>query len=305
MSAVTACIGPLACTLETEGTAGGGDHGPGGSGATAGACTGPGCPAGGTGGAGGTAASGAAGGTTAAGGASGSPAGGTAGGAGAPTGGTGPGGADAGTTGGAGGAPTGGAGGTGGTGGTGGVPSKCGDGTATDAEECDDGNLDDADGCTNACTVRCSDVRGDARKHPTSFQCYWVHEGLFDDRRWESAVSECQGDGGHLVTVTTASENDFVATLHDARIWLGARDGQGRQSSSAGTYAWHNGQPWGFSGWGSGEPSVSGNSCWDPFPTTCYEHCASMSPGGAWNDLDCELELDLICEWSPPGRPQE
>jgi hypothetical protein len=88
---------------------------------------------------------------------------------------------------------------------------------------------------------------------------------------------------GHLVTITSAAENQFVISLVNSLPggpfdwWLG-----GFQDTSApdyrepgGGWRWITGEPWGFAGWGQGEPNNTPN-----------EQALHMSRFAShWNDL--------------------
>jgi hypothetical protein len=79
---------------------------------------------------------------------------------------------------------------------------------------------------------------------------------------WDDAKAEAVAMGGHLATISSASENQFVfdlARAHDAA-WNGAwggpylggflSSGQGR-----GAWAWVTGEPWGYTAWAPSEPT--------------------------------------------------
>ncbi|MCC6644300.1 MAG: C-type lectin domain-containing protein [Polyangiaceae bacterium] len=186
----------------------------------------------------------------------------------------------------------------GGQAGAGGAPSPvCGNGVAEPGEECDDGDQDDKDGCRNDCTVDCGRF-GNGKKDPSTFHCYWVHEGTFGDAPWSEAVKRCKDEGGHLAIVGSAAENGFLSVVHDGEHWLGATDGRDLKASGAGTYTWVDGSALSYSNWNPGEPNANESTCWFD---KCYEHCLVETKSGKWDDRRCDLEYDYICEWDPPG----
>jgi hypothetical protein len=119
-------------------------------------------------------------------------------------------------------------------------------------------------------------------------------------RTWPNARDFASSIGGHLASVTSASEGDFVIALsvlaEASGPWLG-----GFQDPSASDYAepaagwrWVTGEAWSFVQWCPGEPNDSPN-----------ENCLAL--GGAsstcWNDLPSGGVLGVfpvasIIEWS-------
>jgi cysteine-rich repeat protein len=171
----------------------------------------------------------------------------------------------------------------------------CGDGKIEGSEGCDDQNNNPNEGCTNGCVVQCNDVHPEA----TQFQnhCYWRNT---DDAPWAVASAACVAGGGHLVTIASQAENDFLSNLHEW-FWIGATDGRGRMVPGVGTYTWVTGEPWDYTNWEQDRPNAQGNDCG---ASICYEHCAELQADGTWNDLDCGRQpgRDSVCEWDPPGQ---
>jgi hypothetical protein len=98
-------------------------------------------------------------------------------------------------------------------------------------------------------------------------------------KTWDEAKEDCNAQGGHLVTITSQEENEFVNNLvgsHD--IWIGATD-----EIHEGSWQWINGESFTYTNWGTEEPSDSGSG----------EDYAMMYSDGLWNDA------------GPPGTPGE
>ena len=78
----------------------------------------------------------------------------------------------------------------------------------------------------------------------------------WQDARDAAAASVFNGVNGHLVTITSAAENDFVAGLSsfDLRPWIGLTD-----EASEGNFVWITGEPFVFQNWDAGEPSGDGD----------------------------------------------
>ncbi|MCA9644934.1 MAG: hypothetical protein KC492_29800 [Myxococcales bacterium] len=190
------------------------------------------------------------------------------------------------------------AGGEGGTGavsagGAGGSSSACGNGVREGSEQCDDNNTASGDGCSEKCEVECPP---NASVGPNS-HCYWF---VRDRKNWGDARNDCVAQGGYLVTLTSDSENSFLAALTVETIWIGATDGRQAKESGAGKYAWVTGEDFGYQHWGQGEPNAADKGC--GFFERCYEHCATMRDDGMWNDSYCEDdEYAYVCERIPPG----
>ena len=101
---------------------------------------------------------------------------------------------------------------------------------------------------------------------------------------WFTAKQFCEEQGGHLVTVTGAEENDIVRTLTGGTdIWGGATDIDG-------TWRWVTGEAFEYSPWDSGEPnnaSVDLNSC---------EDYLEIYGRGQWNDCTGCGPYSFVCE---------
>ncbi len=95
---------------------------------------------------------------------------------------------------------------------------------------------------------------------------------------WESAeiASESityNGVNGHLATVTSEAENQFIVDnvyilANGAWTWLGATD-----SVTEGDWKWITGEPWNYSNWDEGQPDNAAN-----------ENYLHYWYGGTWND---------------------
>jgi len=113
---------------------------------------------------------------------------------------------------------------------------------------------------------------------------------------WHGAKSFCESKGGHLATLTSQEENDFVYTnlaVPSPYIpWIGATD-----EAAEGVWTWVTGEPWEYTKWYPGEPNNAGG----------MEHYAHFTAGAnswvgnvnGWNDLPDQawLTTSTICEW--------
>lgn len=106
-------------------------------------------------------------------------------------------------------------------------------------------------------------------------------------RSWTDARDDAAMSGGHLVTITSAAEAAFVASLVGSRMdayvgsygpWIGAYQPNPTANDGgdepAGGWVWVTGEAWSQTAWTAGEPNNAGNA----------EHCAHYF-GVRWNDI--------------------
>lgn len=110
-----------------------------------------------------------------------------------------------------------------------------------------------------------------------------------EDISWDEAKQKCSEMGGHLVTITSQGEQDFIESINsdNDRFWIG-----GYRDSSYNWY-WVTGEKWNYTNWGSSEPS--GGS----------ENCAAVWPQ-KWNDMTSDNlweQNGFICEWDNADTP--
>jgi len=70
---------------------------------------------------------------------------------------------------------------------------------------------------------------------------------------WLTAKANCDAMGGHLVTVTTSAENNFIYNLWPSG-WIGLTD-----EVTEGTWKWVTGETYSYTSWNPGEPNNAGN----------------------------------------------
>ena len=120
---------------------------------------------------------------------------------------------------------------------------------------------------------------------------------------WWDANEFCKTKGGHLVTITSTSEQNFVKKLirqsgSKNNYWIGG------YKDSSNTWRWVTGENFIFTSWSSGEPNNFQNQ----------ENCLAMygdvnSQFGDWNDMRGDgfsregdtffgaNNFGFICEW--------
>jgi GH25 family lysozyme M1 (1,4-beta-N-acetylmuramidase)/uncharacterized protein YraI len=108
-----------------------------------------------------------------------------------------------------------------------------------------------------------------------------------EEKSWSDAKSDCEAQGGHLLTITSEGENDFIKTLADSnKIWLGLTD-----EVSEGTWKWITGEDILYTNWYPGEPNDYGSG----------EDYVEMYIDGRWNDIGPpqfpSTTRYYVCEW--------
>jgi len=96
---------------------------------------------------------------------------------------------------------------------------------------------------------------------------------------WTSAKVACENMGGHLVTMNSAAENNFVFQTWPSG-WIGFND-----EVVEGQWRWVTGEPVTYTNWNPGEPNNAGN-----------EDYAQFVGGGRWNDLP-NVSLPYVIEF--------
>lgn len=131
---------------------------------------------------------------------------------------------------------------------------------------------------------------------------------------WFAAKTRCEEMGGHLVTITSAEEQDFVSNLikcgNRINYWLGGTD-----EDTEGVWKWVSGELFEYDNWHTGEPSNS------EYINDEFENYLIL-----WADLNCVWndayydvgnrlsasghtkvkDIGFICEWETnPDKPTE
>ena len=124
---------------------------------------------------------------------------------------------------------------------------------------------------------------------PTTINIYNNHiYSLYEQVvSWKTAKEFCEKMGGHLVTVTSKDESDFINQLSKngkvKRYWLGATDEDGK-------WKWVTGETFNFVNWCVGEPNNAGN----------VEHYMDLYDNSNWNDSENNSSYGFILEVELP-----
>ena len=113
---------------------------------------------------------------------------------------------------------------------------------------------------------------------------------LFCDlgRQWPEARSLCEQYGHALVSIGSATEDEWVRNqlrqFGDGNAWIGAND-----ADVEGQWVWVTGEPMGYTGWRDGEPNNDDGG----------EHCGAYDVDGSgtgWFDTECDRDFRFVCE---------
>lgn len=107
---------------------------------------------------------------------------------------------------------------------------------------------------------------------------------LFTEKKnWISAQEFCRSLGGHLVTISSEAENNFVTSILDgSAAMIGLSDAE-----TEGTMVWVTNEAVVYTNFSSGEPNNERNE----------DYCLIFT-NGKWNDGHLEREKwNFVCEW--------
>lgn len=123
---------------------------------------------------------------------------------------------------------------------------------------------------------------------------YYVSDGFYS---WTQANALSILKGGHLVTITTQGESDFIYdSIRQGNVygpWIGMYN-----TGSLGQFAWVTGEPVNFTNWYPSEPNNKGGRI-DSIAEQ-YVHIWGWDPKNRWNDLTRLYWLAFIAEFENP-----
>uniref|UniRef100_A0A1I7ZBY3 C-type lectin domain-containing protein n=1 Tax=Steinernema glaseri TaxID=37863 RepID=A0A1I7ZBY3_9BILA len=102
-----------------------------------------------------------------------------------------------------------------------------------------------------------------------------------DKENWYAAKDNCLKWGGHLATVNSEAENEYIKNLHNRFAWIGINDIQ-----KEGEHVWVDGSNTRFRRWKDGQPDNLDHN----------ENCVEQDDQGTWSDRFCFLARYYVCE---------
>lgn len=142
---------------------------------------------------------------------------------------------------------------------------------------------------------------------PPSAAAFHEHRYAFFCERvsWFWAKTRCEQMGGHLATITSKEENEFVASLlprarnYDTFYWIGLLDETKKRA-----WKWITGEEFSYQDWRPGEPNNAGGNEYYVAMTASPE----ASVHGTWNDFEGphrthDIIVGFVCEWDEPNPP--
>ena len=108
---------------------------------------------------------------------------------------------------------------------------------------------------------------------------------------WAAAKAFCETKGGHLATITSQAENDFIsANLRTDNYWLGGTD-----EAFEGVWRWITGEPWTYTSWDVGKPNhIVANE----------NYIVANQTTSKWSDIRDIFNFLPMCEWDSYGATQ-
>ena len=112
-----------------------------------------------------------------------------------------------------------------------------------------------------------------------------------NEKTWHQAKQDCELNGGHLVTISDAGEDNFVLSLiSSGSYWIGLTD-----EAQEGIFRWITNEPLAYMNWCPGEPSNSNNEDYGEINGCSF---------GKWNDQNITSVRKYILEMDDLQPPE-
>jgi hypothetical protein len=148
---------------------------------------------------------------------------------------------------------------------------------------------------------------------PDSCHAYGAVAGnmSWEDARAAAGAMSFRGVPGHLATVTSQHETDFLLGTFGARDSYALGGVQSGGPEPAGGWTWITGEPWGYTNWAPGEPNnalIHGEEedrlCWRTGTAPKWNDVAADINAPDYHMLGFFVEYDLACcvaDWNHDG----
>jgi hypothetical protein len=117
----------------------------------------------------------------------------------------------------------------------------------------------------------------------------------WDQARVTAAAQTMSGLPGHLATITSAAEQDFIVNGFTGEAlrhaWIGGFQPAGSLEPDGG-WQWITGEPWSYTHWNPGEPNNAGNE-------NAVHFAGVPLMAGYWNDASSDFTGGYVVEFQP------
>ncbi len=137
----------------------------------------------------------------------------------------------------------------------------------------------------DSCPEQCSISDFDETRYLGTFNGNRYYKKSTGTMNYQDALAFAESIGGHLATISSADENEFLKNATAGNIWLGLSD-----ANSEGNFEWNTGESLDYTNWSSGQPN-NGGYWWNP-----DEDYAKFNAEGKWYDVRSSANLWCVVE---------